>query len=286
MSWLLALQVPGLAASSVATAHLATASADDVPSIKACRRRVQGQQQQQPAAAVAKGAAAAGNRAAANRHSPVQQLQADSADRKSTVAAAAASRVQPQQQGRNAQKHKQQARGKAAAATAGSRLRPAAEAEADADLGAEAGAHLQEQNNGNGQLSPFADADWRFEYPGGNSPKSQAALNRTFPDSPQFRTGKVFEIPADAGLGTAQYTAANGGSPAAASRAAVAGMAYDSLAAAGAAQLAYAGAGVPLAQLVQQQQGQGWLGVHGSAMDAQVCCFPVALGTLCSSFPV
>ncbi|WIA39053.1 hypothetical protein OEZ86_005197 [Tetradesmus obliquus] len=135
------------------------------------------------------------------------------------------------------------------------------------------------------QLSPFADADWRFDWGGPGSPaaayaaQQQSLLNQTFPDSPQFRTGRVFEIPADAGMDMPAAAAA--AAAAAAGSMHGAGMVgqqqqvhHGSPAqlAAMAAQAAGYGNGLPqgplpLAQLQllqQQQQVQdcGWLGMH------------------------
>jgi hypothetical protein len=158
----------------------------------------------------------------------------------------------------------------------------AAAAVAAAEAEVDDASHAADDNDG--QLSPFADADWRFDYDGPGSPNAayaaaaqqqQSLMNQTFPDSPQFRTGRVFDIPADGGFGMAAGTGMVGqqqpvhhGSP-------------SQLAAAMAAQASgYGGAGgegnrrmpqgpLPLAQLqlLQQQHAQEveWLEMQNGA---------------------
>jgi hypothetical protein len=132
-----------------------------------------------------------------------------------------------------------------------------------------------------GQLSPFADADWRFDYDGPGSPNAahaaaqqQSLMNQTFPDSPQFRTGRVFEIPADAGFGMPTADAAAAGAALVGRQQPVHHGSPMHLAAAQAGGYGAAvGLGgmqqgpLPLAQLqlLQQQQEVGWLGMQNGA---------------------
>jgi hypothetical protein len=95
----------------------------------------------------------------------------------------------------------------------------AAAAVASAEAEVDDASYAADDNHG--QLSPFADADWRFDYDGPGSPNAayaaaqqqqqQSLMNQTFPDSPQFRTGRVFEIPSDGGLGTSAANVAMAG---------------------------------------------------------------------------
>jgi hypothetical protein len=97
----------------------------------------------------------------------------------------------------------------------------AAAAVASAEAEVDDASYAADDNDG--QLSPFADADWRFDYDGPGSPNAayaaaqqqqqqqQSLMNQTFPDSPQFRTGRVFEIPSDGGLGTSAANVAMAG---------------------------------------------------------------------------
>jgi hypothetical protein len=105
-------------------------------------------------------------------------------------------------------------------------------------------------------------------------------MNQTFPDSPQFRTGRVFEIPADGGMDMSAPTGTvNGvgmvgqqqpvhhGSPMQLAAMAAQASGYGS---AGAAGGGLPHGPLPLAQLQllqQQQQAQevGWLGMQTGA---------------------
>jgi hypothetical protein len=202
-----------------------------------------------------------------------------------------------QAQGHNAVQRQQQRVGANRQSAAGAKGQPANKQHAAKGAAAAAAAGAadvddasQAADDNDGQFSPFADADWRFDWGGPSSPNAayaaaqqQSLMNQTFPDSPQFRTGRVFEIPADAGMGlpAAATAAMHGagamvgqqqpvqhGSPTQLAAAAVQGNCYGN---AGAVVGGLAGGPLPLAQLqlLQQQpqpaQGVGWLGMHNEA---------------------
>jgi hypothetical protein len=157
----------------------------------------------------------------------------------------------------------------------------AAAAVAAAEAEVDDASHAADDNDG--QLSPFADADWRFDYDGPGSPyaayaaaaqQQQSLMNQTFPDSPQFRTGRVFEIPSDGGLGTSAANAAVAGAGMVGQQQPVHHGSPSQLAAAMAAQASGYGrmpqGPLPLAQLQLLQQQQyaqeaGWPGMQNGA---------------------
>lgn len=172
------LQVPGL----VGPVSASTAASAQLPS--APRQRVQPQQQQQLAG---KGQTAADRQAV--RRQPQAQQQPGARAAANTRNAAAKQKQQPAQQ-----KNKQPPRGKGqnhrAAAAAQQEDPDAIEADCDA-------------------MSPFAAADWRFDFQteGGvmHAAPGAAVQPPAGSRSPNFRTGQVFEVPQDGGVDAVPY---------------------------------------------------------------------------------